>query len=165
MNSRPAVIPATAAAGLLMVAATLPGASVPAMVAAGVALLLVLISLLIRSVATGAVLAVVVALAIGSPLAASAVLTGLAATAFLLLSALIDAPTGVAIMTRQTLTGAVVFAAIGLVATALPLELRWAPVAAPVLVVAIFAISLTPYVAATTRRPGSGKRGWFDIAH
>ncbi len=152
MKARPAAIPATAAAGLLMVASTFPGASVLALLAAGAAALLVLVSLLLRSVAPAAVIAAVVALAVGSPLAASAVLAGLAATAFLLLSALIEAPAEVVIVTRQTLTGAVVFAAIGLAATALPFELRWAPVVAPVLVVVIFAIALTPYIAALKPR-------------
>ncbi|MBJ8340284.1 hypothetical protein JGU71_15440 [Antrihabitans sp. YC3-6] len=139
------------AAGLVMVAATLPSAPTIAMAVAAPAALLVVLSAWIRSAAAPAVLACVAVLALGEPSAVLASAAGLAATLYLLMIHA-EATTTVQSLptTWQTLLGAVGFACVGLAVVAVPLEVAWLPVFAPVVVVLLFALAVAPIAAATS---------------
>jgi hypothetical protein len=51
-------------------------------------------------------------------------------------------------VTRPTAVGIVGFAAVGIVATTLPLGLSWLPLLAPVAVVAVIGVALSPFLRA-----------------
>ncbi|MBJ8345904.1 hypothetical protein [Antrihabitans sp. YC2-6] len=134
-----------ASAGMCMVAATLPGAPTIALAAAAPATLLVIVSLWLRAASTAAVLAAVAALALGYPTAVLAGLSGIAATAYLLLIFGAGAPAGVVTTSRQTIAAAAGFAFVGLAAVTFPVEFAWLPVVAPIAVVLLFALAIHPY--------------------
>ena len=133
--------------GLLMVAAVTVQADGHALAAAVVAAAAVLISIQFSRAATVAVIACVVAIALSDPNPMLATLAGLNATGYLLLR---HAGAREA-LTRPTIVGALGLSALGLVATALPVELAWAPLLAPFVVLAVFVIALWPYLGAGSR--------------
>ncbi|MFH5209308.1 hypothetical protein ACHIPZ_14045 [Antrihabitans sp. NCIMB 15449] len=140
-----------AAAGLVMVAATLPSAPTIAMAVAAPAAMLVVLSAWIRSAAALAVLACVAVLALGEPSAVLASAAGLAATLYLLMIHAEATTTEQSLPTTwQTLFGAVGFACVGLAVVAVPLEVAWLPVLAPVVVVLLFALAIAPFAVASS---------------
>jgi hypothetical protein len=126
--------------GLLMSAAVAVQGDARALVAAVVAALAVLTSIQFARAATIAVIACVVAIALSDPNPMLATLAGLNATGYLLLR---HAGAREA-LTRPTIVGALGMSALGLVATALPVELPWAPLLAPFVVLAVFVIVAQP---------------------
>jgi hypothetical protein len=71
-------------------------------------------------------------------------LSGLAAAAYLVLRH--------TVATAPTVLGALGFTVAGLVATALPFEVPWLPVLAPLAVFAIYVLTTRPFLTAFTRR-------------
>ncbi|MBC7304691.1 MAG: hypothetical protein H5T78_27560 [Nocardia sp.] len=123
-------------AGLLLVAAVAliyPPAGVPA-------LALVIASWWWRPASVGAVLVTVAALAFADVGVISAAATGLVATTYLLNAAVLHAPEGVVPTTIPSVGGAVLFTIAAATAALVPVELIWAPLAAPILIVAIYAL-------------------------
>lgn len=104
------------------------------------ALVLVALGWWFRPVAVAAVLSAVGVLAVANPGVLAAAATGLVATTYLLNAATVTAPHGVVPTTVPSVTGAVGFAAAGVGAALLPLRLAWAPLAAPVLVILLYAL-------------------------
>jgi hypothetical protein len=129
--------------GLLMVAVSAVQAHGAAVIAVVLALVAVGAGLLIRAAATGAVLLTVVALGISDSPPLIAALSGLSATAYLLLRHAAGA--GVITMTRPTLVAMLGFTIAGLAATAVRLDLPWLPLLAPPAAVALYWLALTPH--------------------
>lgn len=130
--------------GLLMVAAVAVQADAHALVAAVVGAASVLASIQFSRAATVAVIACVVGIALSEPNPMLATLAGLNATGYLLLR---HAGAREA-LTRPTMVGVFGLAALGLVATTIPVELPWAPLVAPFVVLAVFVIAIRPLVGA-----------------
>ncbi|WP_280338588.1 hypothetical protein [Nocardia neocaledoniensis] len=123
-------------AGLLLVAAVAlinPFAGVAA-------LALVVVSWWWRPAAVGAVLVAIGALAFSDVGVIAAAATGLVATTYLLNAAVLHAPEGVVPTTIPSVGGAVLFSIAAATAALVPVELVWAPLAAPVLIVLIYAL-------------------------
>ncbi|MGW6427124.1 hypothetical protein ACWF82_31005 [Nocardia sp. NPDC055053] len=123
-------------AGLLLVAAVAlinPFAGVAA-------LALVVISWWWRPAAIGAVLVAIAALAFSDVGVITAAATGLVATTYLLNAAVLHAPEGVVPTTIPSVGGAVLFTIAAATAALVPVELVWAPLAAPVLIMLIYAL-------------------------
>ncbi|MFD6155978.1 hypothetical protein ACFWF7_07055 [Nocardia sp. NPDC060256] len=110
-----------------------PWAAVPALV-------LVALGWWFRPVAVAAVLLAVGVLAVANPGVLAAAATGLVATTYLLNAATVTAPHGVVPTTVPSVTGAVGFAVAGVGAALLPLRLAWAPLAAPILIILLYAL-------------------------
>jgi hypothetical protein len=141
MRLQPAV---AAASGLLMAAAALRGVSavaVPLVVAAAV---LALAGLRFRWAASAAVSAIAGALALGNAAALVAVVAGIAAAVYLLSVHAIDLPPGVVPATPSVLGAMLGFGAAALLASALPSGHAWWPVIAPVTVVLIYVVAVSP---------------------
>jgi hypothetical protein len=136
--------------GLLMVAAVAAQADAPALIAAVVAAVAVLVSLQFARAATVAVIACVVAIALSDPNPMLATLAGLNATGYLLLR---HASTR-EVLTRPTMVAVLGSSALGLVATALPVELPWVPLVAPFAVLAAFVLAIRPLVGGGSARLG-----------
>lgn len=145
------------AAGLVMVAtAQIAAATAWALPVGAVALALALLGVRWPRVAVGAVLAAVAMLALGTGTGeprdvAFAVAAGLAATAYLV-GVHADPPV-VQPFTPVTLAVSAGFAAVAAVAALLPTGIAWVPLAAPVLIVLIFAVAVVQVGRATR---GSG---------
>ncbi|MGA4790541.1 hypothetical protein [Nocardia sp. AB354] len=92
-----------------------------------------------RSVAVVAVLIALGALAWADTGALAAAGTGLVATTYLLNTATLHAPAGVVPTTLPSVIGALGFAAAAVLATLIPGRLAWLPLAAPVLVIVLYA--------------------------
>lgn len=131
-----------AAFGFLMSAAAAVQAEGPAFVAALVSSAAVLAALLFRPAAILAVVLTVSAIALSDPSSAVAALAGLCAAAFLVLRYTVG---GVVAATPATIIAAFAFAGAGLIATSLPLHVRWLPLVAPIAVLAIHAIVTQPF--------------------
>jgi hypothetical protein len=132
--------------GLVMVAAATVGADGPALVAAALAAVAVLAGNVFRPAATLAVLidVAVIVLADAPPMLTA--LSGLCATAYLVLR-------HTATATAPTVLGAMGFAIGGLVAASIPVQLPWVPLLAPVAVLIVFVLVTRPYWAdRATRR-------------
>ncbi|WP_405167574.1 hypothetical protein OG203_22420 [Nocardia sp. NBC_01499] len=110
-----------------------PWAAVPALV-------VVALGWWFRPAAVAAVLLAVGVLAVANSGVLAAAAMGLVATTYLLNAATVTAPRGVVPTTVPSVTGAVGFAAVGVGAALLPLRLAWAPLAAPVLVILLYAL-------------------------
>jgi hypothetical protein len=124
--------------GLVMIAASVVQADGAALVAAGLAAVVVLASMVFRPAATVAVLitAVVIVIADAPPMLAA--LSGLSAAGYLVLRHTVVA-------TGPTVVGAVGFTAVGLGAASLPMELPWVPVLAPLAVVVAYVLVTRPF--------------------
>lgn len=129
-----------------MVATALIGAPALALVAGVVAMVLALVGLRRRRVATVAVAATIVPLALGNPSAVAAVIAGFAAAMYLITVHAIGAPAGVAIVDPSVIGGAAMFALLALIATAFPSDLAWLPLLAPVTVALLYVAVLRPLV-------------------
>ncbi|HUB54695.1 MAG TPA: hypothetical protein VMB04_05950, partial [Mycobacterium sp.] len=121
----------SAACGVLMVAAVGIGSHGPAVILATSAMVAVLAGILVRPLATLAVLLTVVAIALSAPAATLAAVSGLSAAVYLGLRHAAGSGTGLDGVSGATLVSAVGFAFAGLVATAFPLQLPWLPLLAP----------------------------------
>lgn len=124
--------------GLVMVAAAAVQADDAALIAAALSTLGVLVGNVFRPAATLAVLLAATALVLNDSPAMLASLSGLCAACYLVLR-------HTAAMTAPTVIGAVGFTAVGLAAVTLPLELAWAPLLAPLVVVALVALVTRPF--------------------
>jgi hypothetical protein len=124
--------------GLVMIAASVVQADGPALVAAGLAAVVVFASMVFRPAATVAVLitGVVIVIADAPPMLAA--LSGLSAAGYLVLRHTVAA-------TGPTVVGAVGFTAVGLGAASLPMELPWVPVLAPLAVVVAYVLVTRPF--------------------
>lgn len=120
--------------------------------AAPVAIVLVIIGWWWRLAAIGAVLLVIGVLGLSDAGLIAAAAAGLVATTYLLNIATVTAPRGVVPTTLPSVIGAVVWTGAAAGAAALPVELAWSPVVAPVLVILLSSI-LTYSITATRRRP------------
>ncbi|MCX0269919.1 hypothetical protein NLM24_04190 [Nocardia zapadnayensis] len=107
-----------------------------------------------RWAAVGAVLLVIGVLALSDTGLVAAAAAGLVATAYLLNIATVTAPRGVVPTTLPSVVGAVLWTAAAGSAALLPIELVWAPVVAPVLVILLSSI-LTYSITTARRRPPS----------
>ncbi|MFC6010030.1 hypothetical protein [Nocardia lasii] len=126
-------------AGLLLVAAV----SLITPLAGLAALGLVIASWWWRPAAVAAVLVTIAALAFSDVGVIAAAATGLVATTYLLNAAVLHAPEGVVPTTIPSVGGAVLFTIAAATAALVPVELIWAPLAAPILIVAIYALLVT----------------------
>lgn len=124
--------------GLVMIAAAAVQADDAAMIAAGLAVLAVLVGNIFRPAATAAVLVAAAVLVLNDTPAMLAALSGLCAACYLVLR-------HTAIITAPTVIGAVGFTAAGLAAVSLPLQLPWAPLVAPLAVLALAALATRPF--------------------
>jgi hypothetical protein len=120
---------------LLVASVTLmtPWAGIPA-------LILVAAGWWLRLSAVAAILLAIAVLAVADTGVLAAAATGLVATAYLLNAATVSAPVGVVATTVPSVVGAVAFAAAAVGAAMLPLRLAWAPIAAPILVIVLYAL-------------------------
>ncbi|WP_433682182.1 hypothetical protein [Nocardia sp. CA-119907] len=134
---------------LLVTSVTLmtPWAGIPAV-------LLVVAGWWFRLPAVAAVLLAIGVLAAADTGVLAAAATGLVATAYLLNTATVSAPVGVVPTTVPSVAGAVAFATVAVCAALLPLRLAWVPVAAPILVILLYAMVIQG-VAQRRRRNGA----------
>lgn len=129
-----------------MTAAAAVSADGIAFVAVSLAAIAVLVGLQLRSAATLAVLLTVSAIVLSDPSPVFAALSGLSAAAYLVLRHAVGAPTGVVTATAPTMIAAVALTLVGVVSTALPLQLPWLPLLAPLAVFAMYALAVRPFV-------------------
>jgi hypothetical protein len=124
--------------GLVMVAAAAVQADGAALVAAGVAAAAVLAGIVIRPVATVAVLATAGAIVLDDAAPMMSAVCGLAATGYLVLrhTTAVSAP---------TVLGATGFTAVGLGASVLPLQVPWLPLVAPLVVLTLVVLVTRPF--------------------
>lgn len=120
--------------------------------AAPAAIVLVIVGWWWRLAAIGAVLLVIGVLGLSDAGLTAAAAAGLVATTYLLNIATVTAPRGVVPTTLPSVIGAVVWTGAAAAAAALPIELAWSPVVAPILVILLSSI-LTYSITATRRRP------------
>ncbi|MFC4377070.1 hypothetical protein ACFO5K_23585 [Nocardia halotolerans] len=105
-----------------------------------------------RPASVGAVLITIAALAFADTGVIAAAATGLVATTYLLNAAVLHAPEGVVPTTIPSVGGALLFTIAATTAALIPAELAWAPLAAPFLIVATYALllpALTPHTRST----------------
>ncbi|MEO3759612.1 hypothetical protein ABGB19_15155 [Mycobacterium sp. B14F4] len=123
--------------GLVMLAAAALQADAVALTVCGVGVAAVLIGNVFRPMATVAVLSAGVALVLSDAVPMLAAVCGLSAAAYLVLRH--------AAASVPTVIGALGFTVIGLAAVALPLQLPWVPLAAPLLVLALVVSVSRPF--------------------
>ncbi len=134
--------------GVLMVAAAAHRADGSALtVAAAVAALVaVLAAGWLRQAATVAVLLTMLTVVVADTAPLYTALAGLAGTAYLVLRH------SAGRATAPTMLAAVGFAAVGTIAVALPVQMPWLPLAAPLALLAGYLLSLRPFLARTEGR-------------
>lgn len=137
--------------GLLMVAAATLASGGPALVLAAVAVAALVAGLVIRLAATLAVVAVVGALALSEPSPVVAAIAGLSATAYLVVRHA-DGTDAASALTVPTVLAALGLSAVTVLGATVPLALPWAPLVAPLAVVAAYVIVLDRYAG----NPGRG---------
>lgn len=136
----------SASCGLVMVGAVGIGSHGSVLMAAMAAMVAVVAGILVRPVATLAVLFTVVAIALSDPAAAVAGLAGLSAALYLVLRHAAGNGTGFDGVSVATLVGAVGFTFAGLAAAAFPLQLPWLPLLAPLAVFAVYLLATRPFL-------------------
>jgi hypothetical protein len=134
------------ACGLLMVAAAGVGTHGPARAVAVSALVAVTAGVLVRPIATIAVLLTVAVIAMTGPAAIVAAVAGLSAAVYLVLRHGAASGIGLDSVSVTTLASALGFTLTGLVATAYPLQLPWLPLLAPLAVFAIYLLATRPFL-------------------
>jgi uncharacterized membrane protein YjjB (DUF3815 family) len=130
--------------GVVMIAAAEPQTHPLALWASGVAITAVVIGMRFRIAATLAVLLTALALALSAPPPMLAVLSGLSATAYLVMRH-VSVPNS-ATPTRATAVAALSFGLAGAVITIFPLDVGWLPLIAPFGLLGAFAIATHPYM-------------------
>lgn len=133
--------------GLLMVSAVAYGVQGFAAAAAAAAAAAVLVSVWWRPGATLAVLLGVLTVLLAEPAPVHTALAGLAAVSYLIAQQGLPTP--------ATAMFAVGFGAAATAALALPVSLQWVPLAAPLALLAAYAVAVWPFVAGPRRQPGS----------
>lgn len=131
--------------GVLMVGAAAHRADPTALIVAAAALVAVLIAAWLRPAATVAVILTVVTVVLGDPAPMYTALAGLAATAYLVLRH------GAGRISTPTTFAAVGFAAAATVAVEVPVEVPWLPLAAPLVLLAGYLLSLGPLLTGLRR--------------
>lgn len=124
--------------GLLMIGAATYRADGPALVAAGVAVFAVIASAWLRPAATVAVLLSVLTVMLADPAPMHTVLAGLAAAVYLVLRHTDP--------TVPTMAFAVGFAMAVAVVVALPVQVPWLPLVAPLALLATYLLALRPFL-------------------
>jgi hypothetical protein len=132
--------------GLLMVAAAVVGSQVPGLIAGAAAVVAVAVAVVVRPVATLAVLLVVCAIVVSDPAPALVALSGISATAYLVCRHATGPTPGTIFGSVPTIIGALGFSFAGLVATAFPLQLPWVPLVAPLAILAIYVLATRPFM-------------------
>jgi hypothetical protein len=132
------------ASGLLMVGATDVAPHGPAFVAAIFAVVAVLAAAISRAAASIAVVLTVLVIVLSHPSPVLAALSGLSATAYLVLRHAVGTR-GVVTATAPTMIAAAGFSLGGLVAASFPLRLPWLPLLAPLAVLAIYVLATRPF--------------------
>lgn len=136
--SQPLSLSVSSAFGLMMVAAAAVQAEGTALIAAIVAVVAVLIGNAVRPAGTLAVLVTIAVIVLGHAAPVLAALSGLSAVAYLVLR-----HTGT--VATPTVVGATAFSAAGLAATSIPVQLPWAPLAAPIAVLVLYVLITRPF--------------------
>ncbi|WP_102145085.1 hypothetical protein [Mycobacterium hubeiense] len=131
--------------GLLMVAAVAAPADGAGLVVTASAGIAVIAGLRVRSAATLAVLLTVLAIAISDPSPLLVAVSGLSAAAYILVRHAVGA-SAVDTTTWPSVVGAVGFTTVTLIVAAVPVQLPWLPLAAPLAAVAIYLLALRPYL-------------------
>ena len=134
---------------MLMVAATDVQTSGPALIGAVVAAAAVVVGIRWRPAATLAVVISIGLIALTDPAPAFAALSGLSAVGYLVLRHSVGSPAQA--ITRPTVVAALVFATAGLAATAIPVELPWVPLFAPVAVIVVYVLVVQPFAGSVPR--------------
>jgi hypothetical protein len=134
------------ACGLLMVAAAGIGTHGPARVVMWAAVLVVATAVVLRPLATLAVLLTVLMIAATGPTAVVAAVAGLSAAIYLTLRHAAASGVGLDSVSAASLVAALGFTLAGLVATAFPLQLPWLPLLAPLAVFAIYLLATRPFL-------------------
>ena len=117
------------------------------------ALILVALGLWFRPVAVCAVLLTIGVLAFAGSGVLVAAAAGLVATTYLLNAATVTAPYGVVPTTVPSVVGAVAFTAVAVAAALVPVRLPWAPLAAPILIVLLYALIIQGAAVRRARKP------------
>jgi hypothetical protein len=152
---QPAPLAFSTAFGLLMVTAAAIHVDRAGTIALGVAIAALVVGLRYRAAATLSVLSVIVAIVLSVPQPLFAALSGLSATAYLVIRH--GAGAGVVTTTRPTVIAMVTFTLIGVGATTVPLHLPWLPLVAPPAVVVMFLLAAWPFLRGERiRLPESG---------
>jgi hypothetical protein len=102
--------------------------------------------MVLRPVATLAVLLAVFAISVSQPSQVLSAVSGLCAAAYLVCRHASGAPAGVVMGSWPTIVGAVGFSFAGLVATSFPLHVPWLPLVAPLAVLAIYVLATRPFL-------------------
>lgn len=123
--------------GLVMLAAAALGSDTVALAVCAAGVLFVLLGNVFRPGATISVVCAGAALLLGGPAPMLAAVSGLSAAAYLVLRH------GVA--SAPTVIGAAGFTVVGLAAAAVPVQWPWAPLAAPVVVLALVVVASRPF--------------------
>ncbi|MHC9294807.1 hypothetical protein ACRCUN_20270 [Mycobacterium sp. LTG2003] len=145
MSAQPAPRTFSTVFGLLMAAATAAPADGLALVAAALAAGGVLVGLVLRPVATAAVMAAAAALALAEPEPVFAALAGLSATAYLVIRYAVGTPE-VVTTTRPTMLTAIGFTVVGLAASSWAVTVPWLPLLAPLAAGVVYVLALRPFV-------------------
>jgi hypothetical protein len=124
--------------GLVMVASAAVQADGPGVVAAVVAAVAVLAGSVFRPAATIAVLLTVAVLVLADAPPVLTATSGLCAAAYLVLR-------HTSAVTAPTVLGVVGFTAVGLAAAALPIQLPWVPLLAPLAVLVLYVLVTRPF--------------------
>jgi hypothetical protein len=124
--------------GLVMVASAAVQADRPGVIAAVAATAAVLVGSVFRPAATIAVLLTVSVIVLADVPPLLTATSGLCAAAYLVLR-------HTAAVTAPTVVGAVGFTAAGLAAAALPIQLPWVPLAAPLAVLLLYVLVTRPF--------------------
>lgn len=132
--------------GVLMLGAAAHRAAFPALIVAAAGLGAVLVAGWLRAAATVAVLLTVCTVVLADPAPMYTALAGLAATAYLVLLH------GAGRAAGPTMLAAVCFSAVVTLALAVPVQVPWLPLAAPLALLAVYLLSLRPFLAVTALR-------------
>jgi hypothetical protein len=132
--------------GLLMVGLAADGSHGPAVGAWATALLAVAAGTVFRPAATLAVLLSVATIVLSDPPLVFVALSGLCAAAYLVCRHAVGAPAGVVLGSWPTAVGALGFTLAGLIATSVPLQLPWLPLAAPLAALAVYVLAVRPFL-------------------
>jgi hypothetical protein len=132
--------------GLMMAAAAGVQADGPALVAAGLAVVAVLVCIRLRFIATVAVLLAMTATVASDAAPILTALAGLSAAAYLVLRYAEGGSAGVVTASAPAMIAALGFTVVGLVVTAFPFQVPWLPLLAPLAVVGIYVLVTRPFV-------------------
>jgi hypothetical protein len=134
------------ASGVAMVTVAGIGAHGAARAAAASALVAVVAAILLRPVATLAVLLTVAVIVLSSPDVALVAASGLFAAVYLVLRHAAAGTVGLNSVSGATMSSALGFAFAGLVASAFPFRLPWLPLLAPSAVFAVYLLATRPFL-------------------